>query len=114
MSKGFNMIGWRLGWVCGHARIVQAFADVKDNSDSGQFMAIQKAAAAALDDADDSRAHARRSTSRRLEKLVATLGALRLQVQDARRHVLPLHARARRALGRRPRRSRTPRRPAST
>ena len=44
------MIGWRMGWVCGHERIVQAFADVKDNSDSGQFIAIQKAAAAALDD----------------------------------------------------------------
>ena len=50
MSKGFHMIGWRLGWVCGHERIVRAFADVKDNCDSGQFMAIQKAAAAALDD----------------------------------------------------------------
>ncbi|MBO0698927.1 MAG: aminotransferase class I/II-fold pyridoxal phosphate-dependent enzyme, partial [Zavarzinella sp.] len=48
MSKGFNMIGWRLGWVCGHPKIVQAYADVKDNSDSGQFMAIQHAAAAAL------------------------------------------------------------------
>ncbi len=50
MSKAFHMIGWRLGWVCGHERIVQAFADVKDNSDSGQFIAIQKAGAAALDD----------------------------------------------------------------
>src|SRR5689334_17860884 len=29
MSKAFHMIGWRLGWVCGHERIVQAFADVK-------------------------------------------------------------------------------------
>lgn len=48
MSKGFNMIGWRLGWVCGHPKIVQAYADVKDNSDSGQFMAIQHAAATAL------------------------------------------------------------------
>ena len=48
MSKGFNMIGWRLGWVCGHPRIVQAFADVKDNCDSGQFMAMQQAAAEAL------------------------------------------------------------------
>ena len=48
MSKGFNMIGWRLGWVCGHPKIVQAYADVKDNSDSGQFMAIQHGAAAAL------------------------------------------------------------------
>ena len=45
LSKGFHMIGWRIGFVCGHQRIVQAFADVKDNSDSGQFIAIQKAAA---------------------------------------------------------------------
>ena len=48
LSKGYHMIGWRMGWVCGNERIVQAFADVKDNSDSGQFIAIQKAAAAAL------------------------------------------------------------------
>ena len=34
MSKGFDMIGWRLGWVCGNERIVRAFADVKDNCDS--------------------------------------------------------------------------------
>ena len=63
MSKGFHMIGWRLGWVCGHERIVQAFADVKDNSDSGQFMAIQKAGAVALDDDTDSRPGAARNTS---------------------------------------------------
>ena len=50
LSKGWNMIGWRMGWVCGHELIVRALADVKDNSDSGQFIAIQKAAAAALDD----------------------------------------------------------------
>ena len=41
LSKGWHMIGWRLGWVCGHERIVRALADVKDNSDSGQFIAIQ-------------------------------------------------------------------------
>ena len=50
LSKGFDMIGWRMGWVCGHERIVQAFADVKDNCDSGQFIAVQKAAVTALDD----------------------------------------------------------------
>src|SRR5262245_3686136 len=31
LSKGFNMIGWRMGFVAGHPRIVQAYADVKDN-----------------------------------------------------------------------------------
>src|SRR5438552_7997578 len=29
MSKGFNMIGWRMGFVAGPPKIVQAFADVK-------------------------------------------------------------------------------------
>jgi LL-diaminopimelate aminotransferase len=73
LSKGWNMIGWRMGWVCGHELIVRAFADVKDNSDSGQFIAIQKAAAAALDDASIPRL-AREKYGRRLQKLVATLG----------------------------------------
>ena len=49
LSKGFNMIGWRMGFVAGHPKIVQAFADVKDNCDSGQFMAIQQAARTALE-----------------------------------------------------------------
>jgi len=72
MSKGYHMIGWRIGWVCGHERIVQAFADVKDNSDSGQFMAIQRAGAAALD--DDSITHeVRKKYERRLKKLVEVL-----------------------------------------
>src|SRR5262249_57998012 len=48
MSKGFNMIGWRMAFVAGHPKIVQAFADVKDNSDSGQFMAVHQAAQADL------------------------------------------------------------------
>ena len=78
LSKGFDMIGWRIGWVCGHERIVQAFADVKDNCDSGQFMAIQKAAAAALDD-DEIPRRIRRKYRRRLEKLVAMLGACGFQ-----------------------------------
>jgi LL-diaminopimelate aminotransferase len=72
MSKSFHMIGWRLGWVCGHERIVRAFADVKDNSDSGQFIAIQKAAAAALDDASIPK-QVRQKYERRLRKLVASL-----------------------------------------
>ena len=73
LSKGFHMIGWRMGWVCGHERIVQAFADIKDNSDSGQFIATQKAAAAALNN-DAIPRRVRQKYRRRLEKLVATLG----------------------------------------
>ncbi len=48
MSKAFNMTGWRLGFVCGNPLLVSAYASVKDNSDSGQYLAIQKACAASL------------------------------------------------------------------
>ncbi len=80
MSKGFNMIGWRLGFVAGHAKIVQAFADFKDNSDSGQFMAIQHASAVALrhpEIADQVREKYRR----RLQKLVVALKAVGFDAQ---------------------------------
>ena len=73
LSKGWNMIGWRIGWVCGHERLVSAFADVKDNCDSGQFIAIQKAAIAALDDPEIPNL-TREKYYRRLKKLVDLLG----------------------------------------
>ncbi len=49
MSKGFNMTGWRISWVCGNELAVKGFANVKDNADSGQFAAIQKAAIKGLE-----------------------------------------------------------------
>jgi LL-diaminopimelate aminotransferase len=72
LSKGWNMIGWRMGWVCGNELIVRAFSDVKDNSDSGQFIAVQKAAAAALDDPAIPK-ETRQKYCRRLRKLVEAL-----------------------------------------
>lgn len=75
LSKGFNMIGWRIGFVAGHPKIVQAFADVKDNSDSGQFMSIQRAAAVALD-TPEIPAQVKAKYERRLKKLVETLRAV--------------------------------------
>lgn len=48
-SKAFNMTGWRLAFVAGNAKAVAAFGHVKDNCDSGQFIAIQKAGVYALD-----------------------------------------------------------------
>ena len=72
MSKSYNMTGWRLGFVAGRAKAVQAFAEVKDNTDSGQFKAIQVAACAGIVDralSDGIREHYRR----RLEKMVKVL-----------------------------------------
>jgi LL-diaminopimelate aminotransferase len=73
LSKGFNMIGWRIGFVAGHPKLVQAFADVKDNCDSGQFIAIQQAAKVALEHPEIGD-RTREKYRRRLQKLVAALG----------------------------------------
>jgi LL-diaminopimelate aminotransferase len=74
MSKGFDMIGWRIGWVCGNAKIVQAFADVKDNCDSGQFGAVQRSAITGLDSPEIPK-RINTKYKRRLEKLVGCLQA---------------------------------------
>jgi LL-diaminopimelate aminotransferase len=80
MSKGFNMIGWRMAFVAGHPKIVQAFADVKDNCDSGQFMAIQQAARAALEHPEIGD-RTREKYRRRLQKLVAALTQVGFQAR---------------------------------
>ena len=49
LSKAYNMTGWRMAFVAGNEKIVSAFAAVKDNNDSGQFKAIQKAGIYALE-----------------------------------------------------------------
>ncbi|MFS0645590.1 LL-diaminopimelate aminotransferase [Siminovitchia sp. 179-K 8D1 HS] len=48
LSKSFNMTGWRIGFIAGNAKLVSAFATVKEHYDSGQFIPIQKAASCAL------------------------------------------------------------------
>jgi LL-diaminopimelate aminotransferase len=72
MSKGFNMTGWRLGFVVGNKLIVKAYADVKDNTDSGQFLAIQQACAHSLDHPEITQKIAAKY-SRRMNGLVSVL-----------------------------------------
>ncbi len=48
LSKAYNMTGWRLAFIVGNDRVVAGYGNVKDNCDSGQFKAIQKAGVHAL------------------------------------------------------------------
>jgi LL-diaminopimelate aminotransferase len=72
-SKTFNMTGWRCGFVAGNELLVKAYGDVKDNSDSGQFLAIQHAAAFGFDHPAITQQIAAKY-SRRMEALVRVLG----------------------------------------
>ncbi|MAZ11508.1 MAG: aspartate aminotransferase [Verrucomicrobiales bacterium] len=71
-SKNFNMTGWRCGFVVGNQLLVKAYGDVKDNSDSGQFLAIQNASAYCYDHPEITKSIATKY-SRRMDKLVGVL-----------------------------------------
>lgn len=71
-SKSFNMTGWRCGFVAGNELLVKAYGDVKDNTDSGQFLAIQHAAAYCFDHPEITEQIAAKY-SRRMDGLVAVL-----------------------------------------
>lgn len=75
LSKAFNMTGWRMAFVVGNELVVKAFAAVKDNNDSGQFKAIQKASIYALEHPEITEATASKY-SRRHNLLVEVLNKL--------------------------------------
>jgi LL-diaminopimelate aminotransferase len=75
LSKAFNMTGWRIGFICGDSKAVKAYATVKDNTDSGQFRAIQKAAIKALNNTEITDKTIRKY-SRRFDLLVNALNDL--------------------------------------
>lgn len=52
-SKTFNMTGWRMGWTVGDASLVGILGKVKSFMDTGAFLGIQAACAAALRSWDD-------------------------------------------------------------
>lgn len=72
MSKSYNMTGWRLGFAAGAARVIKAYAEVKDNIDSGQFKAIQLAACAGIAEKTIA-GKITRHYERRLKKMVKCL-----------------------------------------
>jgi LL-diaminopimelate aminotransferase len=66
------MTGWRCGFVAGNELLVKAYGDVKDNTDSGQFLAIQHAAAFCFDHPEMTEKIAAKY-SRRMDALVNVL-----------------------------------------
>ena len=81
-SKNFNMTGWRCGFVAGNPLLVKAYGDVKDNTDSGQFLAIQNASAYCYDHPGITGTIATKY-SRRMDKLVGVLQSAGFQVNKS-------------------------------
>ncbi len=75
LSKAYNMTGWRIAFIVGNELVVKGLAHVKDNVDSGQFAAIQKAGIFALEHPEITRDIVEKYR-RRLSLLVETLNSV--------------------------------------
>ena len=73
LSKSFSMTGWRIGFAVGRPELVGALTRVKSYVDTGPFLAVQKAGAAALDRAEELVAPIREELERRRDAAVAAL-----------------------------------------
>jgi LL-diaminopimelate aminotransferase len=73
LSKSFSMTGWRIGFVVGRPELVGALTRVKTYVDTGPFLAVQKAGATVLDQAEELVAPIRDELERRRDAGVAAL-----------------------------------------
>jgi LL-diaminopimelate aminotransferase len=73
LSKSFSMTGWRLGFAAGRPELIGALTQVKSYVDTGPFLAVQQAGAAALDRAEELVVPIRNELQRRRDAAVAAL-----------------------------------------
>lgn len=73
LSKSYSMTGWRLGFAAGRAELIGALTRVKSYVDTGPFLAVQKAGAAALDRGEELVAPIRAELERRRDSAVTAL-----------------------------------------
>jgi LL-diaminopimelate aminotransferase len=73
LSKSYSMTGWRLGFAVGRAELIRALTRVKSYVDTGPFLAVQKAGAAALDRGEELVAPIRSELQRRRDAAVTAL-----------------------------------------
>ena len=81
LSKGWNMTGWRVGWVAGNAEVVEQFRRLKTNLDSGMFEAVQLAGVAALTEARSFPAEMSAIYRRRRDLMIEALAGIGLPAE---------------------------------
>jgi LL-diaminopimelate aminotransferase len=84
LSKGWNMTGWRIGWIAGNAEVVERYRQLKTNLDSGMFDALQHAGAAALTAARGFPAEMSEIYRRRRDLMAEALAAIGLPSEPPR------------------------------
>jgi len=82
LSKSYSMTGWRLGFAAGRPELVGALTRVKSYVDTGPFLAVQKAGAAALDQGETLVAPIRQELQQRRDAAVDALRATGFEVDS--------------------------------
>ncbi|MGD0111132.1 MAG: LL-diaminopimelate aminotransferase [Armatimonadota bacterium] len=80
LSKTYNMTGWRIGFAVGSPEALNALEKLKSNVDSGAFLAVQRAAVAALSGPQDCVERMRAIYQKRRDMLVDGLAGIGWQV----------------------------------
>ena len=81
LSKGWNMTGWRVGWIAGNVEVVERYRQLKTNLDSGMFDALQLAGTAALTEARDFPAEMSDVYRRRRDLMIDALRAIGIDAE---------------------------------
>ncbi|HKG43180.1 MAG TPA: LL-diaminopimelate aminotransferase [Gaiellaceae bacterium] len=84
LSKGWNMTGWRSGFVAGNADVVERYRQLKTNLDSGMFEAVQRATIVALTEAREFPREMSTVYERRRDVVAESLAAIGLEVDPPR------------------------------
>jgi LL-diaminopimelate aminotransferase len=84
LSKGWNMTGWRIGWVAGNGEVVERYRQLKTNLDSGMFEALQLAGTAALTTARDFPREMSEIYQRRRDLMIEALARIGLPAEPPR------------------------------
>lgn len=84
LSKPYNMTGWRLGMAVGNRQLIGAIDQVKENTDTGAWNAVQHAGIAALEGPQDVVAENIAAYRRRRDLMVETLRSIGLDVDPPR------------------------------
>ncbi len=83
-SKTYGMTGWRLGFVVGNGKLIDALRQVEVNVNSGAFHVLQRAATVALSLEDKDIDEVRQTYQMRRDVLVAGLKELGWEVDNPR------------------------------
>jgi LL-diaminopimelate aminotransferase len=84
LSKGWNMTGWRVGWIAGNPEVVERYRQLKTNLDSGMWDALQLAGVAALTQARDFPAEMSGIYARRRDLMIGALATIGLPAEPPR------------------------------